>query len=752
GVTILSGANTYSGGTTIAGGTLSVASDANLGNLVGGLTFNGGLLEVTGTGFTSTARTIAWDAGGGGFDIADAANTFTLAQILTGNGGLTKAGAGTLLLTAINSYTGATTITGGTLRQGVAGALGATGAVTIASGATLDLGSFNTSIGSLAGAGNLTLGGTLTAGGDNTSTTFSGGISGTGGLTKTGTGRLNLTGTSSYSGATSLDGGTLSVNGSIANSAVTVNAGGTLGGNGTVGSTTLNGGTLSPGNSVGLLTVAGNLVFTAASSYLVEVTTAGADRVNATGTATLSGATVNASFAAGNYIDKQYTIVDAAGGIIGTFGTLANTNLPTNFKSSLGYDATHAYLNLVLDFTPTPGPTPAPVNNGLNINRTQVANALTGYFNRTGSIPLAFGALSPDGLTLVSGETATATQQATFDVMNQFMGLLTDPTVAGRDATLPFSAVFSFSDQTLAHAGVGRDALAMITKAVPRASTFEARWSVWASAFGGSRNTDGNAVTGSNNARASAGGVAVGTDYLLSPNTIAGFALSGGATSFSLANAGSGRSDLFQAGAHVRHSVGSAYLVAAAAYGWQEVTTDRSVGIDRLHANYTSNAFSARIEGGNRYLLPRMNGIGVTPYAAAQVTTLDLPGHAETVSGSASTFALNYSSKMVIAPRSELGLRSDKSFAVNDAILTLRGRAAWAHDYSTDRSIAAVFQTLPGAAFTVNGAAPSGDSALTTASAEMKFVNGVSVAATFDGEFSSVTRSYAGKGVVRYVW
>ena len=65
---------------------------------------------------------------------------------------------------------------------------------------------------------------------------------------------------------------------------------------------------------------------------------------------------------------------------------------------------------------------------------------------------------------------------------------------------------------------------------------------------------------------------------------------------------------------------------------------------------------------------------------------------------------------------------------------------------------AATFQTLPGASFVVNGAAPGRDSALLTAAAEMKWLNGVSLAATFDGAFSNVTRSYAGKGVARYNW
>ena len=89
---------------------------------------------------------------------------------------------------------------------------------------------------------------------------------------------------------------------------------------------------------------------------------------------------------------------------------------------------------------------------------------------------------------------------------------------------------------------------------------------------------------------------------------------------------------------------------------------------------------------------------------------------------------------------------------MQDAILTLRGRAAWAHDFGTDRNIAATFQALPVASFVVNGAAQARDAALTAASAELKWASGVSVAATFDGEFSDVTRSYAGKGVVRYTW
>ena len=144
--------------------------------------------------------------------------------------------------------------------------------------------------------------------------------------------------------------------------------------------------------------------------------------------------------------------------------------------------------------------------------------------------------------------------------------------------------------------------------------------------------------------------------------------------------------------------------------------------------------------------------MGVTPYAAGQFTTYSLPAYAEQALAGTNAFALNYAAKDVTASRTELGVRTDRSFALQNAILTLRGRAAWAHDFNTDRNISAVFQTLPGAAFVVNGAAQAHDSALATVSAEAKWLNGWSAAATFEGEFSSVTRSYAGRGVVRYTW
>ncbi len=537
-------------------------------------------------------------------------------------------------------------------------------------------------------------------------------------------------------------GGTLSVNGLI-NGTVSVDVGGTLGGTGTVGNAVINGGALAPGNSIGTLNVAGSLTFSAASSYMVEISGNSSDLVKVGGVAQLGGATVVA-IPSGS-VTKQYTILTATGSIPDTFNPVVAGAFSSNLKASLGYDVNNVYLNFALNF-----------GGGLNVNQQNVANTITNFFNSTGGIPLDFASLTPAGLTQVSGETATGSQPATFQAMNMFLGLMTDPFTPGRSTGS--GAAQPYAEQSNSYAAArlssAHDAFAKIpTKAdVARNDLLDSRWSVWGAAYGGGAEIDGNAALGSNSASVRAFGFAGGADYRIAPSTLAGFALGGGGTSFSVNGFGTGRSDLFQAGGFVRHTMGTAYVTGALAYGGQQVTTDRTVtvaGFDKLHAQFNAHAVSGRIEGGSRFATPWM---GITPYAAGQFTTFFLPAYAEQALVGSNAFALNYAAKDVTASRTELGVRTDRSFALESAVLTLRSRFAWAHDFNADRNVTAVFQTLPGASFVVNGAAQARDSALTSASAEMTWRNGWSTAATFEGEFSDISRSYAGKGVLRYAW
>src|SRR5262249_31542345 len=147
-----------------------------------------------------------------------------------------------------------------------------------------------------------------------------------------------------------------------------------------------------------------------------------------------------------------------------------------------------------------------------------------------------------------------------------FVGLLTDPFIAGRNGGVGGNAgATPFADeQALAYAarksGAARDAFAKFpTKAeVARNDLLDSRWSVWGAALGGGGNIDGNAVVGSTAAPVRALGLAGGFDSRLSRDTLAGFAIAGGGTNFSVLATGSGRSDMFQAGAFVRHNAGPA--------------------------------------------------------------------------------------------------------------------------------------------------------------------------------------------------
>ncbi len=611
-----------------------------------------------------------------------------------------------------------------------------------------------TTAGSIAGAGTFLLGpNQLTVGSNNLSTTVSGVISGDGpvSLIKVGTGTLALTGTNTYTGRTLVNGGTLEVDGSIATSnTVIVNATGTLSGTGEVTRAAIEaGGTLAPGNAAnptGTLTSMINLTILSASFYLVQVG-ASASNTNVVGTASVNGI-VQVAAAGGVQGMKTYDILHSTG--IGGTRFSGVQSLTPGFTETLSYSTTDVFLILTANLGG---------GGSLNGNQRNVANSINSFFNGGGALPQGFvnlfnlsGAPLANALTQISGETATGSQQTTFDAMGLFMGLLTDPFMnrTGDAGSMPGAT--GYADEALSYAARQKtDAFAMFNKAPP--APFEQGWSVWAAGFGGSQSTSGNAALGSNDTTSRIAGTAVGADYLLSPNTIAGFALAGGGTNFSVANGGTGRSDLFQMGAYVRHTDGPAYISAALAYGWQDITTNRTVtGLDQLRAEFNANAFSGRVEGGYRFVAPATFGIGITPYAAAQFVTFDLPAYAEQAIVGLNTFALSYGARNVTDPRSELGIRTDKPFAMSDGVLILRGRLAWAHDYDPDRSIAATFQSLPGAGFVVNGAAQASDSALATASVEMRWKNGWSAAATFEGEFSGVTQSYAGKGVVRYAW
>jgi fibronectin-binding autotransporter adhesin len=217
-VDLANAANSYTGGTTVSAGTLRVAVDGNLGDTSGGITLNGGQVEITGIVF-STLRSVVLMPNGGNL-AAEVGGLADFEGNITGSGPLTigdPVHTGTVEFGGANTYTGSTTVQHGvTLLALSTGAL-SSGSAFVVNG-TLDLNGFSSEIGSLAGSGTVTNGDTepvvLTAGRNDTDTVFSGVLKdGTHSLQliKTGMGTLTLTGTDIYTGGTTINGGTLEI-------------------------------------------------------------------------------------------------------------------------------------------------------------------------------------------------------------------------------------------------------------------------------------------------------------------------------------------------------------------------------------------------------------------------------------------------------------------------------------------------------------------------------------------------------------
>lgn len=205
----LSGANSYSGGTTIAGGTVQINNVNSLGNTSGTATVSAGTLEVT-SSFSSGRNFVLNNSGS--TILVDSGVTYSMSGTIADGataGTLNATGPGTLVLSnTANSYSGGTVISGGTVRVDSNGELGNTaGGVTLTSGGTLAVtgSGFTTgrsiTLGTGGGVFDIANGGTLIV---------STAVSGSGSLTKNDGGTLSLSATgNAFGGGVAVNAGTL---------------------------------------------------------------------------------------------------------------------------------------------------------------------------------------------------------------------------------------------------------------------------------------------------------------------------------------------------------------------------------------------------------------------------------------------------------------------------------------------------------------------------------------------------------------
>jgi uncharacterized protein with beta-barrel porin domain len=394
-------------------------------------------------------------------------------------------------------------------------------------------------------------------------------------------------------------------------------------------------------------------------------------------------------------------------------------------------------------------------------NQLAVAAAIDAFVEGGGDLPQAFqdlldliDGLSPEeqaaAFSQLSGEAATGVAPTGFQAMNSFLSLVLN-SGPGSERTGPkIATVKALGYASTGSASPAGSAIASFGQSSD--STFlPGGWDMWAAAFGSESNTDGSSSAGSHDRSSSVLGIAGGFDFDITPDTRVGIAFGGGGTDFDLSDAlGGGSSKMFQTAIYSRTNFDEAYLVAALAYGYHDISTDRTVtvlGEDRFSAAFSGHNVAGEIEGGYR--------LGwATPYGALRLQSFHTPSYSETTESGSPDFALDYDANTALTARTELGARFEHIVPLDNGVSwALRSRIAWAHDFWSGLDREATFQALEGSpSFTVSGAEPASDSLLLSAGTEIGFNNGVSLAGWFDSEFAVGSQTYSGNARVSYAW
>lgn len=754
GTLILSGRNLYQGGTRILGGVVQVAEDSNLGDASGGLTFDGGTLATSAD--LETSRAIALD-GAGGFDVASG-RTLTLSGPVTGAGDLVKTGAGILHLTGSNAY-GDTFVEDGRL-IGTAGSIGGnivnhgqvefrqdgdgrfpgsidgTGTMHKSGAGTLVLDGassldWTVGAGSLAAAAARFTGNVLLDGGetalsfrDDGDAVYAGVISGSGRFSLDGTGTVLLTGDSSgFAGRAVVAGGTLLVGdpngrGALGGS-LEVLSGAALGGSGTVGSgpgstvAVAAGATLSPGNSIGTLTIDGDLVLASGSQFRVEVNPSGvdADRVAVTGDVTLEGGSVAHIGAPGTYaLRSTYGILSAGGRLSGAFDGVISDFAFLDPNLIYDYDAGTVDLALVRNDRPFASVAATP-------NQVATARAI-------------------DGIGFASGHSV-------HDAVVQ----LADDDRAIRAAFDALSGEIHASVKTalVEDSRFLRSAANARLRAALRAG--EGGGAIWGQGFGSWGSSDGDA-----NAAAldrDIGGLLLGLDGRIGAwraGVVGGYSHS----SFDAAGRmSSGSSDSIHLGLYGGTAWGRLGLRFVAGYTWHAIDMDRAVVFSGMSERLGSDhhAGTSQLSGELGYDVALGGGTSLEPFV--NLAHVDTHGDGFGEDGGAAALSVRGGGPDVTF--ASLGLRGDQVLDFGGAQGLFSAAVAWRHAFG-DRRPESLHAFSAGDAFTVTGVPIARNAAVVEAGFDLRLPPRAALGLSYGGQLAGSARDHGLKGslVVRF--
>lgn len=549
----------------------------------------------------------------------------------------------------------------------------------------------------------------------------------------------------------------------------------------------LNGGTLN--GAVALFGSGGNTLVNAGTITVTTPLTAGGGVthvVDGTYTQTGSGVFVtrmSTNNAAGNYDTLRVLSSVAGTGVANLGGTVQLTLQPGlyglsttypgvfTFSSSTGsFSAVtepYLFLNASAVYNPTSVDivitrTPFPQIPGGGQNAQAVANVLEANYSPslTGTLGNFYMQLlqstAPNTLSQLTGEVATAPQNASFTVFGQFLGTIFGQTGSAR--------ALGGSSQTAQRAAQGGTRVSLGEAEACPSETCDGpaprRYTAWAQGFGGAGSIDGSTTIGSSRVDMNTGGGAMGIDAWLDGNALVGLTVGTTAAGYSLTDImSSGGARSIVVGLYGGYNFGPAYVDGALAYAYNTYTSSRFIGTGSIteveSASFGGSQYGGRIEGGWRFGFDRNV---ITPFAGLTVQALSQAAYTESsrnlATGGTGVLGVSMQAQTTTSVRSTLGAQFETAItAGDDNVLRPRLRLGWAHEFNTSRNATVTLSTLlPNAPFLVTGAQPLPDSLVVGAGFDLELGRMVRLYGQFDGEFSGNARAFAGTGGLRLVW
>ncbi|MCX5679391.1 MAG: autotransporter domain-containing protein [Candidatus Omnitrophica bacterium] len=742
----LDGAFTQNGAGLVSTGGDITTTDDNI-TFNSATTLTGAVTLTSGTGIIDLASTV--DNGGFLLTIDNDTNATdsSIAGVMSGTGGLDKYGTGVLALHNGNTYSGVTTINGGTVKIGADSGLGtapvgATAGQLVFNGGTLQ----STADMMLASNRGVALTGAGTFSTDTGTTLTYGGImagAGVGGLTKIGAGTLALSGPNTYSSGTTITTGTLQASnisalgtGFVTNNAIL-----------DVGTTDVAG--------IGKYTQGDN------ATYKVTVdsaTTSGS--LSSTVPATVSAAAtsvVDMTVANNLYVPTSATfdIIDTAStgvsGVPGTINTLINRHVVFTGSTSTN--------NLVLTADRSAN---GYANDATDANARAVGNALDRVTNPTSDMTNVLNTL--EGLnktqTAVSLDTMVpeidaGIINATTNSLNNFVGAALErthetlnPTVVGAGASTSKGAVSTTGAST--NKGAVGTTSAPAKKGVSSGDE-DLPDSFWGKGYGSYLSQDTRKDVKGYDAWTA--GTALGGDHMLTDNILVG--MSGGYAYGNVdSDANNGNTYINSAQATIYGGYQDEkypyYIDVAGSFAWNWYNGKRDISVGstisrNAKASYDGQQYGLYLGGG--YTFDMKNNLKLTPIASLQWSHLRLAGYTETEAG-----ALNLSvdSQNYDMLQSGIGAKLEYPVKMKCGILTPEVHGKWLYDFIGDDMAMTSTFTGGGPSFNSNGFKPAKSSFDLGGKLSLDLKNDVSIVGEFNTELKDQYYGLFGSASLRY--